>query len=214
MPDIIHIALVDDHPFFREGVRRALRKIKDVKLVAEGESADDARRIAHEQKPDIMLLDITMPGGGIEAAHAIATQEPGVKIVMLTGSDSDEHFNASISSGVRGYVLKGANTEELLRALRTVQSGQPYVTPSLSNRMLFQAARAHEPHLVTQQRRTELTQREQQFMDLAVQGLTNTEIATETALALPTIKNAMSRIYEKLGVRNRAEAVSFWLKRG
>lgn len=212
MTDIIHVALVDDHPFFREGVRRALQKVRDVKLVAEGESADDARRIAREFRPDIMLLDITMPGGGIEAAHAISASDPAVKIVMLTGSDNDEHFNAAIAGGVRGYVLKGANTEELLKALRTVQAGQPYVTLSLSNRMLFQTVRSHEAPATPHQGRTELTPREQQFMDLAARGLTNTEIASDTGLALPTIKNAMSRIYEKLKVRNRAEAIAIWLK--
>lgn len=214
MPDVIHIALVDDHPFFREGVRRALRKVKDVKLVAEGTCAADACRIAREDQPDIMLLDITMPGGGLVAAQAIAVSDPTVKIVMLTGSDSDEHFNAAIAGGARGYILKGANTEELLKALRTVHSGGPYVTPELSNRLLFQPARAQQTAAGSPQRQSALTSRDQQLMDFAAQGLTNTEIATEAGLALPTVKNAMSRIYEKLGVRNRAEAISIWLRKG
>ncbi|MDX2159553.1 MAG: response regulator transcription factor [Hyphomicrobiaceae bacterium] len=210
----IKIALVDDHPFFRGGVRRALHKVKDVKLVAEGGTADDAGRIAVEHQPDVMLLDITMPGGGIAAAREIAKCSPRTRIVMLTGSDDDDKVAAALEAGAIGYVLKGADTAELLQAVRAVQSGQAFITPMLSSRLLLDSVRtrrAAEAEAAIAQ--GSLNNREREILDLVTQGKTNSEIADTLNLALPTVKNYISRIFEKLQVRNRAEAIAFNLRR-
>ncbi|WP_088346427.1 MULTISPECIES: response regulator transcription factor [Rhodomicrobium] len=205
MSETIRIAIVDDHPFFRDGVERALRKVQEIRLVAQGMSAADACQIAREQKPDIILLDITMPGGGIEAARRIVDSDVPVKIIMLTGSDDDEHVASALAAGASGYLLKGTNTAELMEAVRAVHHGRPYITPTLSSRLLAQRLRTQPAEAPP---RAKLNEREQQMLDYAAQGLTNGEIAARCNLALPTVKNCMSRIFQKLQVRNRAEAIA------
>jgi two-component system nitrate/nitrite response regulator NarL len=207
MPDNIRIAIVDDHPFFIDGVERALRKVQEITLVAQGTSAADACRIAREHQPDIMFLDIAMPGGGIEAARMIADGETSIKIIMLTGSDDDEHVAAALAAGASGYLLKGANRTELIEAVRVVHQGKPYITPGLSSRLLVERTRSSQPNAASAAR-AKLTVREHQMLDYAAQGLNNAEIAAKCNLALPTVKNCMSRIFQKLQVRNRAEAIA------
>lgn len=213
MSPAIRVAIVDDHPFFREGVKRALRRVKDIELAAEGACASEARQIADEIKPDVLLLDIAMPGGGIEATRAITEKLPAVRVIILTGSDDDAKAEAALEAGAAGFLLKGVGTLELLEAVRCVHGGEPYITPAVSSRLLLNAARARR---LTQDRRvkhSDLNRREQEILNAAILGLTNLEIARQLNLALPTVKNYMSRIFEKLNVRNRAEAISVTLKK-
>lgn len=207
MHENISIAIVDDHPFFRDGVERALRRVKEISLVAHGDSAAEACRIASELQPDIMLLDITMPGGGLQAARAICGSGSSVKIIMLTGSDDDEQVAAALAAGASGYLLKGINTAELIEAVSAVFHGRPYITPALSSRLLVQRVKNQQQKNAGASR-SMLNEREQQMLEFAAQGLTNSEIAARCNLALPTIKNCMSRIFQKLRVRNRAEAIA------
>lgn len=207
MTDVLTIAIVDDHPFYREGVARALQRTRDFQIVDTGANADDALRIARELKPRIMLLDIGLPGGGIEAARQILAQAPNeTRIIILTGSDDSANVAAAFQAGVQGYLLKGADSIELMQAIRTVNQGDTFITPMLWPRVMAQrSGRAAEPSVSPG---LELSQRERQMLDLASTGLTNGEIAQRLNLALPTVKNAMSRIFDKLGVRNRAEAIA------
>jgi DNA-binding NarL/FixJ family response regulator len=126
----IRIAAIDDHPFFLDGVRRALSRAVDLDLIAQGGSATEARQIADERHPDIMLLDIDIPGGGIEAARAIMGSRAPVKIIMLTASNHEEHVAAAIAAGAQGYLLKGTDAAELLKAIRLVHAGCFYVYPA------------------------------------------------------------------------------------
>jgi two-component system nitrate/nitrite response regulator NarL len=208
MSEPIRVAAIDDHPLFRSGLRRALARARDVKLVAEGETGDDACRIAAANTADIILLDITMPGGGIDAARRIYRSGAAVKVVMLTGSDDDEHLASALSAGAAGYLLKGSTAPEILEALRAVHSGRPYITPGLSSRVLMRSVRAQPPRSSAIDIDRELTAREQQLLDYLAQGLTNREIADKLELALPTIKNSISRLFAKMHVRNRLEAVA------
>ena len=212
MSEAIRIAVIDDHPIFRGGLKRAFSRARDVKLVAEGASAADACRIAKEQQPDVMLLDVTMPGGGIEAARAIVASGSSVKTIMLTGSDDDEYVGAALAAGAQGYLLKGANAAELLEAVRTVHSGRPYVTPALSS-LLVRATRTQHLAGDAAVKTSNLNHREQQILEFAAQGLSNNEIAAKLGLAVPTIKNYMSHIFQKMQVRNRAEAVAVRLRK-
>ena len=213
MSEAIRIAMIDDHPIFRGGLKRAISRAKDVKLVAEGATAADACIIAKELQPDVMLLDITIPGGGIEAATAIVASGSSVKVIMLTGSDDDERVAAALAAGAQGYLLKGTNAGELLEAVRIVHSGHPYVTPALSSRLLVRAARMQLLADNATAKGFGLNHREQQILELAAEGLSNSDIAARLGLAVPTVKNYMSHIFQKMQVRSRVEAIAVKLRK-
>ena len=120
MPETLHVAIVDDHPLFREGVAHTLAAQPDIEIVGEGESASDAIRIAAERIPDVMLLDVSMPGGGLSAVREIAATFPVIKLVMLTVSEDEDDVTAALRAGARAYVLKGVAARELVRIMRAV----------------------------------------------------------------------------------------------
>ena len=197
MPEPISIAIVDDHPIFRDGVERAVRRQRALLLTGSGTTAADAVDIVREKEPDILLLDIGLPGGGISAAKAIKELGAGTKVIMLTGLDDDQVLAESIDAGAVGYVLKGVDASELLKAIRTVYNGEPYITPALSTRLLIKEVRSGQ-HADAH---PEITARERQLLELASHGMTNGEIAARLDLALPTVKNSMSKLFDKLGAR-------------
>lgn len=141
----IKVAVVDDHPLFREGVANTIQRSGTVELVAEGETAEDAIEIAKAKSPDIMLLDVSLPGGGVEAARAITSTCPVVKVVMLTVSESEEHVQQAMAAGVHGYILKGTSGPELISTLRAVARGEYYVTPTFAARILAHSRRPQKP---------------------------------------------------------------------
>src|SRR5262245_36937828 len=132
MSDPIRVALVDDHPLFREGVAHTLETEPDVQIVAQGATADEALRLSLESLPDILLLDINLPGGGLDAARRIATACPVTKIIMLTVSEDEEDVLAALKAGARAYALKGVSGRDLVAIVRAVHAGDVYVTPSLA----------------------------------------------------------------------------------
>ncbi|TIX07827.1 MAG: response regulator transcription factor, partial [Mesorhizobium sp.] len=136
MTGTIRIAIVDDHPLFREGVARSLGEIGGFAVVGEGASAEDAERLVQTVAPDVLLLDISMPGGGLNAAATILSGHPGQKIVMLTVSETNADVAQALNTGVRGYVLKGVGSKTLAEILSDVAAGQSYVSPTLSARLL------------------------------------------------------------------------------
>jgi DNA-binding NarL/FixJ family response regulator len=205
MAEVLQIAIVDDHPLFREGVAHTLRAQPGIEVVAEGESAADALRIAAERMPDVMLLDVSMPGGGLRAVQEIAAAFPVVKVVMLTVSEAEDDVTAALRAGARGYVLKGVAARELVRILRAVAEGEVYVTPSLAASLLFELtsgksdANAASPLAV-------LTDRERQILERVAAGDSNKEIAAQLHVSEKTVKHHMTNILQKLQVRNRVEA--------
>jgi DNA-binding NarL/FixJ family response regulator len=204
MADPLHVAIVDDHPLFREGVAHTLGAQPDIEIVGEGASAADALRIAAERLPDVMLLDVSMPGGGVEAARQIAAAYPVVRIVMLTVSENEEDVTAALRAGARAYVLKGVSARELVGVLRAVGAGEVYVTPSLAASLLTDgrgAASGRRGELVD-----ELTERERQILERVAEGDSNKEIAAQFGLSEKTVKHHMTNILQKLQVRNRVEA--------
>ena len=206
MSDEIRIAAVDDHPLFLEGLQRALRTMDQFKLVAQGQTAAEARRIAKVFRPDILLLDIGIPGDGIAAARAIASEAPTVKIIILTGSDDDEHVVSALAAGVKGFLLKGAGLSELTEAVRSVLAGQPHVSPAVASRLLVQTLGVQSP---TPVRLIDLLNyRERQVLECAALGMTNRDIAVKLSLKVRTVKNYMSRILQKLQARNRFAAIA------
>jgi DNA-binding NarL/FixJ family response regulator len=202
----LQIAIIDDHPLFREGVAQTLARQPDIEVVAEGESAEDAIAIAGARLPDVMLLDVSMPGGGVNAARHIAAAYPVVKIVMLTVSQDEEDITAALRAGARAYVLKGVAARELVEILRHVARGDVYITPSLAAGLLYEmtnapASRAQPPNPLD-----ELTERERQILERVAVGDSNKEIAARFTLTEKTVKHHVSNILQKLQVRNRVEA--------
>ena len=199
------IAVIDDHPIFREGVVHTLKAAKVFDVVGVGGSMDEAVRIAAEKKPDIILLDISMPGGGIAAANAIAGADPSIKIIMLTVSEREEDVTASLQAGVRGYLLKGTSGPEFTRVVEAVCAGESYVSPGLAARLLSQLQSGSVPDQPSD--KSNLTVREEAILEQVALGLTNKEVARNLSVSEKTVKHYMTNIMNKLNVRNRVEAV-------
>ncbi|TIL33053.1 response regulator transcription factor [Mesorhizobium sp.] len=205
MAATIKLAIVDDHPLFREGVVRTLEQIGGFEIVAQGSSRDDALRISEDQQLDILLMDISVPGGGLSAVEPALERHPDLKIVMLTVSEENQHVMAALQSGARGYVLKGVGSRTLAAILRTVAMGERYVCPQLSARVLVdlssQSTAIEKPDVLA-----ELTSREREILTLVAAGLSNKRIGLQLNLHEKTIKHHMTRILAKLNVSNRTEA--------
>ncbi|WP_432431405.1 response regulator [Rhodomicrobium vannielii] len=197
--------MVDDHPLFREGVTQTFYNSEELDLVAMGASRDDAVQIVKESGPDILLLDIQLPGGGIEAAQLITALASRTKIIMLTASENEDDVSAALEAGACGYVLKGISGRDLVRTVRAVQNGDIYVTPALAARMLKSI---HRRPSSAQPEATmfALTPREEDILDCVAVGQTNKEIAIQLKISEKTVKHYMTTIMHKLHVRNRVEA--------
>jgi len=200
----IRIAIVDDHPLFREGVARSLGEIGGFEVVGEGASAEDAERLVATMRPDIVLLDISMPGGGLAAAASIMTGHPGQKIVMLTVSEANADVAQALNAGARGYVLKGVGSKALAEILSNVAAGESYVSPTLSARLLSDLLL--QPTTRKADPIQQLTGRETDILRLVAEGLSNKEVAARLSLQEKTVKHHMTRVLAKLNVRNRTEA--------
>jgi len=187
----------------RRGVSETLAEEPDLEVVGIGESADDAIRLVKQEHPDLILLDIALPGGGIEAAKSIVTAYSDVKVVMLTVREDQATVNAALKAGARGYVVKGVEGPELVSVLRKIYSGQSYVTPALAAQLLSETKEAAP---IADAQAAKLTTRERQIVELLGDGLSNQEIAEELGLTESTIKHYMVPILQKLGARNRTEA--------
>lgn len=212
MSENIRIAAIDDHPMFIEGLRRGLRSRPELTFVGIGYSAADARRIAETDEPDILLLDIGIPGGGLAAARHVASQCPKVKVVMLTGSENDDHVAAALAAGAKGFVVKGAGAEEVADAVTSVYRGVPYVSQAIASRLLVQKIGATPALRAGMLER--LNFRERQVLECAARGHTNRDIAMELNLQVRTVKNYMSRILQKLQARNRVAAIACFVSNG
>ena len=206
MSDIVRVALIDDHPLFRDGVANTLDREADFEVVAQGKDASQAVNIAHDLLPDVMLVDISMPGGGIEAVREIASSCPVVKIIMLTVSEDEDDVVDSLKAGAQGYILKGVSGPALLRIVRSVVNGESYLTPSLAVRVLTDLRNDPLHEDAKENARAHLSAREEQILELVAQALSNKEIGEKLSLSEKTVKNYMTNILQKLQVRNRVEA--------
>jgi DNA-binding NarL/FixJ family response regulator len=201
----MRIVVIDDHPLFREGVALTLAAEPDVTIVGEGGSAADAVHLASTLSPDIVLLDLDIPGGGLEALRAIGTAAPSTKVIMLTALVSEEKLMSVLQAGARAYVLKGVPARELAQIARSVLAGHGYVPPALASQLLTHGVRP--PSQPSQHSLLdELTEREHQILALVACGESNQQIALSLHLSEKTIKNHMTAIMQKLQVRNRVEA--------
>jgi DNA-binding NarL/FixJ family response regulator len=191
---------------FREGVIHTLAAQEDVAVVGEGASAEDAIRIARDDLPNVIVLDLNLPGDGIAAVEAIAARHPDVNVLMLTVVADEARVAAALRLGARGYLLKGVSGAELIGTVRAVHQGQLYVSPSLAAQLLKNIDREPPNQSVKLDRCTELTGREQQILRLLSQGLSNKEIGARLDLTEKTVKHYLTSVLKKLNVRNRVEA--------
>jgi DNA-binding NarL/FixJ family response regulator len=207
LPKRIRIAIADDHPLVRDGILYSLQAARDFEVVGQGASADEALRLARDTGPDLILLDISMPGGGLNAARAIAAACPEVKIVVLTVSKDDADVLAALKAGARGYILKGVTAQELVRILRDVESGESYVTPTLALQLLqAMTGPAGAPPRTAETPLDQLTERERQVLELIAEGMSNKEIGRQLSLTEKTVKHYVGNVLAKLQARNRVEA--------
>ena len=205
LSDKLRIAIVDDHPMFRDGVAMTLAADPAIDIVGQGSTAEHAIQIAQDILPDVLLLDISLPGGGIPATKEIARLFPYIKVIMLTASENEEHVSGALEAGARGYILKGIGAAELLRTVHAVHQGESYVSPQLAARLLT-TMRSHAPAPAVDDPLPSLTKREEQILDAVANGRTNKEIAKQLNISEKTVKHYMTNIMHKLQVRNRVEA--------
>ncbi len=206
MSERLRTLIADDHPLYRDGVARTLAERGAFQIVATCGTADDAVMLAERHQPDLVLLDISMPGNGIEAARRIAALPKAPKIVMLTVSEHEEDVMAALKAGAHGYLLKGVGAAELVDVVLTVASGGSFVSPSLAARMLQALQRPAGPDEPAATRLADLAPREEQILELVAKGLSNKEVGRELNLQEKTVKHYMTNILQKLHVRNRVEA--------
>jgi two-component system nitrate/nitrite response regulator NarL len=205
MTSSISVAVVDDHPLFREGVVRSLNETGSFTIVAEGSSRDDAIRIASELTPDMLLIDLSMPGNGLTAIAPIRVASPTTRVVVLTVSETAEDVAAALNAGAAGYLLKGVGSRALVEILNAVMAGEIYVTPSLSARLLSHLSGGGDGNSTANPIRS-LSSREIEVIDLLADGMSNKEIALRLDVQEKTIKHHVSHILSKLGASNRTEA--------
>jgi DNA-binding NarL/FixJ family response regulator len=206
MDDTVRVLIADDHPLFREGMRGRLDRVADVAVVGEAASGDEAVELAHKLEPDVILMDIKMPGlNGIEATREIQQASPQIGVLVLTMFEDDDSVFAAMRAGAKGYLLKDSGGEGVVHAIRAVASGEAVFGPGVAERIMgfFAAPRAAAP----QRAFPELTEREEEVLSLVAQGKANREIARQLFVSLKTVRNHVSNILLKLQVADRAQAV-------
>lgn len=201
----IRVLIADDHPMFRFGLKALIGATPDMALAGEAADGEEVVTLAASLQPDVIVMDVNMPGqNGLEATRRILQTSPHIGILVITMFDDDSVF-AALQAGARGYLLKGADPEATLRAIRTVASGEAIFSPTAARRVMdFFARRApNTPPQVL----PELTDRERELLVLLAQGLTNAAIAERLSLSPKTVRNHVSNIFSKLQVADRAQAI-------
>ncbi|HSD82982.1 MAG TPA: response regulator transcription factor [Anaerolineae bacterium] len=204
--DKLRILIAEDSAPFRQGLRGLLQSVDALEVIGEATSGQEAIQLARQLQPDIVLMDLQMPGlNGIEATRQIVYTSPHISIQMLTMFEDDESVFAALRAGARGYLLKGALKAEIVRAIQGVASGEAIFGPSIARRLMqyFSAPRPAAPPKAF----PELTEREREILDLIAQHHTNLEIAERLSLSPKTVRNHVSNIFTKLQVADRAQAI-------
>lgn len=201
---VISVAFVDDHPVFLTGVCQLFSSLENFTVVASGKTAQDIVKIARSVKPDIIVVDLNMPGVIIEAIAMVATEYSHSKLVAFTASSSKDTAISALEAGVLGYVLKGSTLEELADAIQQVHNGDTYLSPSVSANVV--AGLRQQARYRTMER-VRFSKREEDVLRLLLRGSTNREIADALSLQEKTVKHYMSVLIQKLDVRNRVEVV-------
>ena len=214
MKEDIKVLLVEDHVVVRESIRQALERETNIKVVGEANNGEEAVEMANRLKPDVILMDISMPKlNGIEATKEIKASQPRVKVLILTAYDYEQYIFSLLEAGAAGYLLKDISSRELINAINTVQKGDVVLHPAIARKVMwrFQQTKGKE----TEKEITGLlTEREVSLLKMAAKGMSNSAIASESHLSVHTIESQLGTIFNKLGVGSRTEAVIQAMKRG
>ena len=206
MVDTVTIAIFDEQPIYRLGLAQVLASSNRYTVLAEGNSSDDAVRVASEIKPNVMLLDAQLPGGGIRTLECLSQAARDTRAIVMTSIESEHHLNASFQAGARGYVCKDVKADQLLDIVDTVHRGKMYMEPTFAGSMM---ANRFKEDVKDDVMLCPLTAREEQVLRDVAKGCTNKEIARNCDLAEKTVKHHMTSILGKLRARNRVEAAMF-----
>jgi DNA-binding NarL/FixJ family response regulator len=208
----IQVLIADDHVFYREGIRALLGGSPEIAVIGEASSGEEAILRTAELKPDVILMDIKMPGiNGIDATRHIHEITPQIGVLVITMFDDNDSVFAAMRAGARGYLLKDADKDELIRAIVAVERGEAIFSPAIAQRMIqyFTAAPANRPSgkKIPPNEFAELTERELEILDLIAQGHNNMLIANKLSLSIKTVQNYVSSILTKLQLADRAQAI-------
>ncbi len=203
--DPMRVLIADDHALFRYGLRAMLASEDGFEVAGEAATGEEAVRLAAELQPDIVLMDVQMPGiNGIEATRRIAHDHPRIGVVVVTMFEEDDSVFAAMRAGARGYVLKGADADEVIKVMRAVAGGEAHFGPDIARRLMgFFSA----PDPAPAQMFPQLTDREREVLDLLARGMSNGEIARHLYLSQKTVRNHLSNIFPKLRVADRSQAI-------
>jgi DNA-binding NarL/FixJ family response regulator len=203
MNDQIRILIADDHTLFREGLRSLFNSLADIEVSGEAATGEQAISQAEKLQPDVVLMDIQMPGvNGIEATRQIVKTSPHIGVVVVTMFEDDDSVFVAMRAGARGYVLKGASQTEMLRVIRAVAQGEALFGAPIAARLMNFFSAPRPPQVFP-----ELTEREREVLDLIAQGYNNSDIARQLIINIKTVRNHVSNIFSKLQVADRAQAI-------
>lgn len=208
----IRVVLADDHALFREGLRLIFESQPDIQIVGEAASGREAVRQAHALRPHIVVMDLTMPDGGLEATEAITRELPETRVLVLTMHESQDYFFRVIQAGASGYVVKGAHKADLLAAVRAVAGGGVYLYPTLAKQLVGDYLR--QAHGGATDQLATLTDREREVLQFLAEGRTGREIAEQLVLSPATVERHRANLMAKLGLHSRAELIRYALRRG
>lgn len=217
MADTIRLVVADDHQLFRDLLRRALANHPRLQIVGEAQDTQAAIRCAQELRPDIVVMDLDMPGaGGVAATQILRAALPDTEIIVVTGSDDDEDLIAALRAGAKGYVLKTAGLADLLQSLEAIAAGQAALSPDVTAKILAHLARPAAGPAPARPAGPggELSERELEVLRLVATGATNRQIAERLFLSENTVRTYLAHILEKLDLENRAQAAAYAVRNG
>lgn len=204
--DPLRILVADDHPLFRSGLRGLLSATSETEVIGEASTGEEVITLAEQLQPDVVIMDLQMPGiNGVEATRRIVQTSPHIGVLVVTMLEDDRSVFAAMRAGARGYVLKDTDEEEMLRAIQAVGNGEAIFSPAVAQRLLsfFAETRQTVPGRIF----PELTEREREILAFIAQGYSNPQIATHLVLSPKTVRNHISNIFSKLQVADRAQAI-------
>lgn len=213
----VRLLLADDHPMVRQGVKHALELQPGIRVIAEADATDKVVQLSLELKPDVVLLDINMPGhvgGGLWATEELSRVSPTTKVLIFTFHDEERYIGDALRAGAKGYILKEADGSQLAAAIHEVQRGGSYIYPSLVHKVFSQVQHSGSGWGRRGQDREELSTRELEVLNLIVQGRSNKEIGLELYISEKTVKNHISNILRKMGLEDRTQAAIAAVKQG
>lgn len=213
MGEVIRILIADDHTLFRQGLKQVLELEGNFQVVAEGANAQEAINLADSMRPDVVVLDVSMPGGGLEACARIKEQFPEIGVVILTMHEDQEYLMRALKMGANSYLVKDVDSQNLAEGIRAAKAGRPYLHPKLAGLALLEMTKG-DGKGPKERDEIGLTDRELEVLRLVAQGASNREISTLLFISEKTTKNHLTHIFEKIGVSDRTQAALWAVRRG